>query len=210
MDQNNWPAIRSGTMEYIFESLIAHEELEKLEALQLQLKVKEKSKACLLQEEEHIRAEIQRSTHLNLKHEKEEESRSRKIVQLKAEIRVLENEIRRIEEAIDRQKSASEPLETSAEALKAELERKIECFSTPRWKRITHTEDLHAIHKIKNKFPNKTIRFCLGSKARSLESIQRMAELVGIGAMAPDVLYEVADRKFRVLSEAECQALYFT
>ncbi|EYU21309.1 hypothetical protein MIMGU_mgv1a0080371mg, partial [Erythranthe guttata] len=52
--------------------------------------------------------------------------------------------------------------------------------------------------------------FCLASKARSLESIQRMAELVGIGAMAPDVLYEVADRKFRVLSEAECQALYFT
>ncbi|KAL7140403.1 hypothetical protein ABFS83_09G118400 [Erythranthe nasuta] len=121
-----------------------------------------------------------------------------------------ETEIGSIEEAVDRQKSVCEYWQTKSDEKEAELHRKIEAFSTSKWVKILKPADLSAILTVRKNFPAKKLRFCLGRKARDVESIQRFAEELGIGVMTVGVLYELVEGKFDVVSEPECRALQFT
>ncbi|EYU26445.1 hypothetical protein ABFS82_09G124600 [Erythranthe guttata] len=129
---------------------------------------------------------------------------------MKKDTAIGETEIGSIEEAIDRQKSVCEYWQKKSDEKEAELHRKIEAFSTSKWVKILKPADLSAILTVRKNFPAKKLRFCLGRKARDVESIQRFAEELGIGVMTVGVLYELAEGKFDVVSEPECRALQFT
>lgn len=225
MAQDAWEEIRVEADELLWWGFMLSRAKDEEEEMALVLKHKRQEKEVIENEKkEYMRKNTENVTRLCGKNlsglvEGDDDCELRaKIEEYKDKLDELEvaylskkNEVEYAEKELNKRKETVDSCNVERITSRGKIEMMLGLLDTDKRVEITDIQGLTALEIMKELDTGKKLRFCIGTgiDREVYESIQRIAEFVGIGEASLGVLYELSEGVFTKVSQEESLALGF-